>query len=159
MKITFGFEDLPYNKGASYRETGTSHPRRLRGGNMTTGELQRILEEHYHIVQFYWDNHGMEVVEDLVEGYLAEITKPASGKGSRTHYMDKAITRGQDTFRAMLDNRELDGLVAGVPTAAAQSGHSIAKRRRKRGTIRKERASFVETGLYRDSFRIQVEEE
>lgn len=159
MKITLGFEDLPYNKGASYRETGTSHPRRLRAGSMTTGELQAILEERYGIVEFYWDNYGQEVVEDLVQGYFQELSKPESGRGSRTDYMGKAISRGEETFRAMLDNRELDGKVGGVPTAASVAGYSIAKRRRKRGTVRRDRASFVETGLYRDSFRIEVEED
>jgi hypothetical protein len=126
---------------------------------MTTGELQRILEERYGIVQFYWDHHGEEVVEELVQGYLSELSRPESGKGSRTDYMGKAIRNGEQAFRDMLDNRELDGQVGGVPTAASVSGHSIAKRRRKRGTVRKERSSFVETGLYRDSFRIEVEED
>jgi hypothetical protein len=126
---------------------------------MTTGELQKILEARYGIVEFFWDKHSEEVVGGIIEAYFDELAKPESGKGSRTDYMGKAIRRGEQAFRDMLDNRELDGQVDGVPTAAAVSGHSIAKRRRKRGTIRKERSSFVETGLYRDSFRIEVEED
>jgi hypothetical protein len=103
-------------------------------------------------MEFFVDNHAEEFVADILEGYAQNMVRPERGQGSRTDYAAKSIQRGEELFRKMLDNKELDGQVAGVPTMASQRGYRFG-RSNKPG-----RPSFVDTGLYRDSFRITVEE-
>jgi len=157
MKIVLGVIDVPYNRRESYRLVGRkSSPRRVRGsgpGAATTGEVADILDRRYGINEFFLENHGEEVIGAILEGAAQNLIRPESGRGSRTDHMAKAIKHGEEVFRDMLDNKELDGKVAGVPTRAAELGVRFGRRRAASG-----RPSFVDTGLYRDSFRIEVEE-
>jgi hypothetical protein len=110
---------------------------------MTTGQVADILEARYGITEFFIEHHAEEFVKDILEGHAENLARPVSGLGSRTDHLNKALKRGEELFREMLDNKELDGYRAGVPTLASQ---------------RDARSSFVDTGLYRDAFRIEVEE-
>jgi len=115
--------------------------------------LSDILERRYGIVNFFLNVHGEEVIGGLIEAEMLNAARPESGRGSRTDHLAKAIARGEQIFRNMLDNKELDGQVEGVPTMAAELGYRFGRKNAIGG-----RPSFVDTGLYRDSFRIQVEE-
>jgi hypothetical protein len=53
-------------------------------------------------------------------------------------------------FRQFLDREEMNGLVAGVPTKAALGG---ARHGRGKITRRGQRPSFIDTGIFRASFR------
>jgi hypothetical protein len=155
MKISLGVLDVPYNRQSSYRSVGRrSAPRRVRKfATITTGELADILEAKYGITEFFLEEHGEEFIKDILEGYAENLARPEKGRGSKTDYLGKAVKRGEEMFREMLDNKELDGKRPGVPTNAAELGFRFGRK------TSAGRPSFVDTGLYRDSFRIEVEEE
>lgn len=147
MKIEMGFVDVSYGQASSF---GRNSRRTRPGSTMTTARLAPILEAEYGIVNYFLEHHGEEVIYRLIQGYMEQKARPASGTGSRTDYVQRAFNDAQEMFKQMLDNRELDGL-PGVPTQASILG---VRRGRRRSPGR---PSFVDTGLYRDSFRISAE--
>ncbi len=61
-----------------------------------------------------------------------------------------------DAFRIFIDQKELDGVIPGVPTQAALRGvnHRLMRPYAKSNPVR---PSFKDTGLYEASFRAWVE--
>lgn len=156
MRITLGVLDVPYNERSSFQRVGRRKrdiPKKLRSTSMTTGRLADILEARYGITQFFLDAHGEEVIGNILEAHAENLARPKTGVGSRTDHLKKALADGEARFRKMLMDREMDGAVEGVPTAAAEIGRRTGRSRRPG------RPSFVDTGLYRDSFRMDAEEE
>lgn len=146
MKIALGVLDVPYNRPESYRAVGRRRaPRRIRRrATITTGQLAEILEEDYGINAFFLEAHGEEVIGGILEGHALNLARPKTGTGSRTDHLKRALRHGEEVFRTMLNDREMDGHRPNVPTKIADI---------------QGRASFVDTGLFRDSFRIEVEDE
>ena len=128
-------------------------PVRTRSANRgtTTGDVAKILEEKYHIMQVFFDENTqviVEYLEDSVAGALESLLLGAPavtfgpfGEGTR---------RIEKRFRDFIIRQEIEDLgIPGVPTAAALAGvnHRLKIKRGHR------RPSFVDTGLYVQSFR------
>ena len=62
----------------------------------------------------------------------------------------------EEKFRRALASRAFDGLIAGVPTTAAQRG--VSHKRRHPYAKRGPRPSFIDTDTYRQSFTVWMEE-
>ena len=62
-----------------------------------------------------------------------------------------AMSHGEALFRTFLEQKDMDGLVGGVPTAASLAGVSHRFKRRK-GTPG--RPSFVDTGQFSAAFKM-----
>jgi hypothetical protein len=153
MELELGFLDVPYNRRASFIAAGRkTAPRRLRKGNMTTARLSDILEEKYQIVDFFVESHFGEILEDIFTGIDILDARPSSGRGSRTNYVQHGLNSIQKRFQKMLDRKEMDGQRTGVPTNASILGVRYGRSRMPG------RPSFIDTGLYRDSFRARLVE-
>lgn len=147
MKLHLGVLDVPYGDGKA-----------------TTGEVAQILEDKYHIMEVFLEETGDQInkffeasakaaVEDLMSG-KAPVEASYIGGGSATNFAltGEATQEIETAFRIFLDQQKLDGVVPGVPTAAALAGvnHRFAHPYAKSNS---ERVSFVDTGLYEAAFR------
>lgn len=155
LTLHLGVVDIPYSVEA---------PRRVRvkfrkgqkpvastapaQGAQTTGDVAEWLEDRYHIMGFFFENHEKEVVEAIEEG-LADVLESLMHGAPSTIDPFGAGTQDIGTaFKHFLDSNEMAGAVPGVPTQAAQDGvnHRL---KIKRGAPR---TSFIDTGTYQNAF-------
>jgi hypothetical protein len=139
--------DIPYSQ--------TTGPQQ---GTQTTGDIAEILERRYGIMQFFADVHSDDVIvpelENIIGGKLENLLM--GGPVHENVFEEGDLSGIEHAFRQMLDNREMDGRVPGVPTKAAQMGvsHRMAHPNAKRGP----RSSFIDTGQYQAAMRAWIEE-
>lgn len=137
MKLHLGVTELPY-----------AHE------GLTTGDVAGFLEDKYHVMEVFFETHQKEIA-----GYLGESLKGAletlmmGGPGGL-----QFSSAGEDIkarFREFLYMKEMDALgYPGVPTKASLKGVSH-RFKNKRGTPG--RPSFIDTGLYENSFTAWVD--
>lgn len=158
-------------------ETFTAAP----SGGETTGDVAAILEDKYHVMEVFYEDLGADLIMKALENSAAGAIESllmgaASGPfADFSHVADASLrTRLESAntpsltisaraegeieaaFRIFLDQREMDGVVPGVATAAAKKGvnhrfkHPYAK-------ANKERPSFVDTGTYQAAFKAWVD--
>ena len=154
--VYLGVTDVPYsftddvgkvkkgkNKGKKYAST--------------TGDVAEILETKYGVMAAFWSRHGEEAVASLSASLQDEFEAALQGKDFSS---GSAFTGGaaevEDMFQKFLDLKEMDTMgVAGVPTAASLAG--VSHRFKKPYAKRASRPSFIDTGLYENSFRCWVD--
>jgi hypothetical protein len=134
--LTLGVDDVPY--------PDSENGHKLK----TTGDVAELLEDKYHIMEHFIDQHADDVIEKLKD---AEEVKFSSRIGRDLR--DEITYNLEVDFRNFILNSEMDKLgVPGVPTEAARKGRKTA-RRIWRGP---ERPSFYDTELYLDSFNAEI---
>jgi hypothetical protein len=146
MILHLGVADVPY------ADPGT----KKKSGSLTTGDVAEILEAKYGVMGHFVDLHGADIARELENSVLGAIESLIAGAPASHDAFGTATSEIEEIFRAMLSNRELDKLgIPGVPTAAAKRG--VSHRFKRPYARRKERPSFIDTGLYQDSFKAWVE--
>jgi hypothetical protein len=147
--LHLGVVDLPY----SY-PPARGRRRRVKSGTQTTGDVAGWLEDEYHVMEVFFNQHSTDVssaLETSVRGALENVMlggpagDPFAGAGGAIEH----------AFRQFIDLKEMDALgYPGVPTVASLQGvsHRFKDRRGVPG-----RPSFVDTGLYETSFRAWVD--
>ena len=150
MILHLGVNDVPYSHSAN---TGKSKTGKQRVS--TTGEVAEILEDKYSVMGTFWSLHQDEVVAEL-EGAIGGALETLLTSESSSARVSESITSDiEDMFQKFLSGREMDGVVAGVPTAAAQAG--VSHRFKHPYARRAPRPSFIDTGLYESSFKAWVD--
>lgn len=168
MILHLGVIDIPYatyvrpdqRRVAVRRKKGG--PARIinaapRGGE-TTGDVAEILEDKYHIMEFFFEDIGSDLIaaalEHSMSGAIENLVAGASvGNFDPT---DQAMSEIKGAFDAFITQQEMDGQQPGVPTKASLRGvnhrfkHPYAK-----GNA--PRPSFRDTGEYLSSFKAWVE--
>ena len=120
----------------------------------TTGEVAEILEEKYHVMEIFFEEHKNSIASDLenaVKGTLESLLM--GGPTTPTPYAS-ASGKVEHAFKQFLAQKEIEGFgVPGVPTKAAMMGvnHRL---KIKHGSPR---PSFIDTGLYQSSFKCCVD--
>jgi hypothetical protein len=140
---------MPYNlsSGRSNRR------RRSRASQKTTGDVAEILEARYGIMETFFNAHSRDIVQAMegsLSGTLENLLLGAPTAGASFGAATAEIER---EFRQFLSNREMDGM-PGIPTQAAMMGVNRRLKVR-RGAMR---PSFVDTGLYQQSFTAWVDD-
>ena len=130
-----------------------SRPQQTYGLGKTVGMVAEELERKYGILEAFY---GME--EDFIvknfESAVADGMEQGIAGGSWDYDWDPTPLEGK--FRRALSGRKFDGILRGVPTQAAQRGVSHLRADVfKKGAA--SRPSFVDTGLYRRSFKAWTE--
>jgi hypothetical protein len=121
--------------------------------NQTTGDVAKILEERYDVMAGFMLLHGQDVADDLADAMVGALEDLLAGAppAALADPLAPAAEKIGERFREFIDLEELSGLEEGVPTAAALKGVSHRfKHPYAQGHPR--RPSFVDTGLYRESF-------
>lgn len=134
--IHLGVTELPYSTA----------------GGKTTGDVAEILEDKYHIVEVFYEQHKDAVVgflEDSVQGALESLVM---GAPVTLAPLAGGLSKIEEKFKRFLSDKEMDRLgYPGVPTAASLRG--VSHRFKKPYARRAPRPSFIDSGLYQSSFR------
>ncbi len=158
MKLVFGVLDQEYSDARG-------------GGAETTGEVARILEDRYQVMETFYETR-----QDKISGWLAKDATNAlrlmlAGKdmGKPRDAFYGATQKIESEFRAFLTRNEMGRLsfLSGAEAeyfrargrafgGAAAAGVSHRKKH-PYAAQNKSRPVFVDTGLYRSSFRAWVE--
>jgi vacuolar-type H+-ATPase subunit E/Vma4 len=125
---------------------------------MTAKKVADILEGKYGILETFYEIHEDEIKNIMHEGFKEVAERIITEREGRTtakikNLMKPSTNQIEELFRSFLDQEEMNGMVEGVPTKAAMSGV-----RHGRGSKTKHgaRPSFIDTGIYRASFRAMV---
>jgi hypothetical protein len=165
MRLVLGFQDVAYkdirtNKSPLPKTTKhrlSQNPSKAQlsyGEGKTTLGVALSLEERYKIVETFYDMEEdfiINLIEEQMEEELNEVltmeTTATQIKGLSTEETDKIETR----FKQNLRRRRYDGVIPGVPTQTSLKGvsHLFMKPYARHGF----RPSFIDTGLYMNSFR------
>ena len=117
-------------------------------GGTTTSDVAVWLENRYHVMETFFRLHGTEVAADLEKSLSDALDSLLMGAPPGIAPFGAGTSQIEQRFRDFITNKEMDG-ATGVPTLASLEG--VSKRfKRKRGPVR---PSFVDTGLYENSFR------
>lgn len=166
MRLVLGVIDVPYTTHVPTQAKRVAVRRGKKpvrvsappSGGQTTGDVAEILEQHYHVMQTFFDIHQNEIVDALVEDMEDELhAMITSGGGRNSQPFVAATSEIKRLFTQTINSRELDGRIPGVPTQSSLAGVS---HRFKHPTAKGHpvRPSFRDTGLYLSSFVAQVEE-
>ena len=167
MKIILGVVDLPYVASVHEKVRLASAKARRQGkrvsaeleklssnptGAQTTGDVARILEDKYHVMELFFEEHRQFIADHLAESVSDKMQDIISGApvGAGSP-IDAGASEIEDRFKQFLSLQEVERLgIPGVPTQAALDGvnHRLKKKRGAR------RPSFIDTGLYEASFKV-----
>lgn len=161
VKLHLGVVDIPYGASAAPASNRNRPGQRppTPPGRVSTGDVAEILEARYGVMEKFTELHGQEIanalagaMQDQLEAFM--MGGPVPGVGAML-LPEGTLGEIEQSFRKMLDNRELDGRIPGVPTGAALRGvsHRMQNPYAKRGA----RPSFIDTGQYQATFRAWVD--
>jgi uncharacterized protein YabN with tetrapyrrole methylase and pyrophosphatase domain len=158
--LHMGFLNTPYTKKTMQAPMAAAKahekkPRRGFTATKTAEQVSNILEAKYNILEVFTEIHKDEIME-LVTGSFAKVAiqnlserrKLASDRMAR--YMKPKTTEIEKMFRRFLDQEEMNGH-GNVPVEAAIMGKVTGRK------SRAARPSFINTGVYRASFRAWVD--
>jgi hypothetical protein len=160
VTINLGVIEIPYveNQGApkTQRKAKRGLVKRVTRtkksaiSEVTTGDVATFLEDKYGVMEHFAEIKEKDITDAVEEACLASLEAIALG-GPPEAIVPK-LDKIETDFKKFIDGEGLNGL-PGVPTKAALQGVQTSLKQ-KHGAPR---ASFVDTGLYRDSFKAWVE--
>lgn len=152
MILHLGVDDVPYvGQLAATRKRVLTHAQRVYGRGKTTGQVMDELESKYHLIGTFLD-----VENDLISSIVEKAMAVAVDEDAEPTIPQNDLNRIEARFRQNLTKRRYDGLIQGVPTLAALRG--ISHKYMNPYAARGSRPSFIDTSLYRNSFRAWVED-
>jgi len=121
-----------------------------------TGKVASILEDKYHVMGIFY-----ALREEKIAGFLAESMAQAfedklQGRQVGRNPMFDAQQQIEAQFRAFLDADEMNKLslaLTGIQISAAAAAGISHRKKHPYAQKNKARPSFIDTGLYRASFR------
>jgi len=127
------------------------------GRTVTTDEVSEFLEKTYGILDAFVEAHSNDFAK-LIEEDIAEMFVKMAEKGMAPT-LSKASKHSMIVIKAMFDtfirSREVERLVPGAPTKRAQDGY-MSRTKRRKGTTKPGRPSFLDTELYVKAFRAEI---
>lgn len=148
-------------KGRLHRSTAKAAARALQGRAApkkveTTGDVAEVLEAKYGVMAAFYENHQGDILAAFHDSLAGALENLHSGAPVGNDPLGTAASDVEQMFKRFLSNRDMDGLVEGVPTAASLAGvnhrlkHPYAK-------SNPSRSSFIDTGLYEASFKAWID--
>ena len=132
----------------------------VKGAN-TTGEVAEILEDKYHVMRIFFEEHEKKIGEALAKAMSDQLAQRMAGIDQPLNLGD-ATFRIESMFRDFLDSNEIQNILPKRIQAADEGRTSrkklgkeakkmVGKRpKRKEGTPRQ---AFIDSGLYQAAFR------
>ena len=122
----------------------------------STGDVAEILEEKYHVMRVFFEYNKEFVAKELEEGLCDAFESVLMGGPIQGDAFGAGCSEIQQRGRDDLSQRMFDARgIPGVPTNAALRG--VSHRFKHPYKKRPERPSFIDTGLYKKSFRAWVD--
>ena len=132
----------------------------VKGAN-TTGEVAEILEDKYHVMRIFFEEHEEKIGEALAKSMSDQLSERMAG-------IDRPLTLGDATFRIeslfrdFLDSNEIQNILP-ERIQAADEGRTTRKKlgkeaaglvgKRPKHVERTPRPAFIDSGLYQATFR------
>ena len=169
--LHLGIIDVPYSSGSYDKapkkiakvrygtaKRGDVKAERAGSATKTTGDVAEILESKYHIMEFFFEDVGSELIGDALANSVAGAIENlfAGAPAATINPSAEAMSEIEAAFKLFLSQQEMDGQQPGVPTKAAQMGvnhrflHPYAK-------SNPSRPSFIDTGLYSANFKSWID--
>jgi hypothetical protein len=124
------------------------------GDVATTGEVAQYLENKYHVMEIFFEQHKRDIAGDLENSVKASMESLLMGAPATPTPYAEAAGKIEHGFKQFLSLKEMDGLgYPGVPTKAAMMGVNHRMKIRHGSP----RPSFIDTGLYESSFKCWVD--
>lgn len=158
--LHLGVIDVPYVQPPPKRRR-----RRIRAGQVTTGDVATWLENRYHIMEVFYEEHRDDVVGAAIDESLqGAIESVMLGAPPALDPFGTATSKIEDALKQFIVTGEMDRLgYPGVPTKASQ----LRASGRRRGARFKSASatgtgaaavSFYDSGLYESSVRAWISE-
>lgn len=158
MKLVLGVVDVPYQAALSPQQKRAARWRHSKkpwqslAATVSTGDVAQWLENKYGVIQWFYFFHSKDVLEELEKKARGALESVMLGAPATFDpFTDFSVI--EQTFRNSLDRREYDHWIKGVPTQAARDGVNS----RLKSRFGPERPSFIDSGLYRQSFKAWLE--
>jgi len=163
--LNIGVIDVPYayeqehltKKGKPFKK------RRKVTLSITTGEVAEYLEDHYAVMETFFEAYRDRIEESLVEAVLGDLDNVLNNRPANPEIFAPACSEIEAWFKHYLSSREaeyqasLKGPTLAVPTQAALAGvnHRLAH---PYAGSNPRRPSFIDTGLYQASVKVWIEQ-
>lgn len=160
--LHLGVVDIPYAeppKGYKQYKMKSGDP-----GVATTGTVATWLEEHYHIMEVFFEAKKNKIASDIENSLLGAMESQMMGAPAIANPFVSAQDAISTNFKTFLSMQEIETMgIEGVPTKAALDGIShrfknpthitVGKGKNKKMVKRPRRPSFIDTGLYQATSR------
>lgn len=125
----------------------------------TTGDVAEILESRYHVMETFFELRKQKIANFLAESMGNALQDLLAGRKVRSTPTYGAEQKIEAEFRSFLDANEMQKLAVlltgSLISSAAASGISH-RRKMPYSSKNPSRPAFVDTGLYRSSFRAVI---
>jgi hypothetical protein len=136
VKIALGVVEIPYTEGGK-----------------STGDIAEILEGKFDVMGIFAEKHSENIADMVAQGFADSIDNIFAGAPENFDIYAGAMAKIENQFIEYIDSEE-----HAIPTKAKAIGAAGARKKRQyRKTGNK--ITFVDSGMYRNSFRAWVKEE
>lgn len=129
--------------------TARARAEKVEAGAVTTGDVAERLEAQYGVMGVFLHLHQEDIARSVENALEGAIDGLLMGAPLDANIFGKAESDIKVMFNNYLDHEEMAGLIKGVPTDAALRG---INHRFKNPNTGNRRPSFIDTGLYEQSF-------
>jgi hypothetical protein len=157
--LHLGVIDLPYQIPPPKRRR-----RRISAGQVTTGDVATWLENRYHIMEVFYEEHRDDIVGNAIDESLqGAIESVMLGAPPAIDPFGSATSKIEDGLKQFIVGGEMEKLgYPGVPTKAAQLRASGRRRGARFKTAQATgtgaaAVSFYDSGLYEGSIKAWVD--
>lgn len=144
MKLHLGVLDVPYANGSK-----------------TTGDIAEILEQKYGVMEYFASQKADDIAKALETDMIDLLDSLINGVAINSNPFAELSGKTEALLKKALADKFMDGSnFSGRPVPTMASLGGISKRFKDKRNSKKRRGvrpSFVDTGLYRQSFKAWVE--
>jgi hypothetical protein len=164
ISLKMGFINTPYTAesiarpATAARAESRRQRRRSFSKTITAEDVAAILEAKYQVLDEFTKLHVAEIqlaILSQFERVAGDVTSGARRSSNLGNLLKPATKEIEAMFKKFLDTEEMNGRVPGVPTKAALTG--VRHGRGSKTMQGTPRPSFIDTGIYRASFRAWVD--
>ena len=127
------------------------------GAGKTTGDVAGYLEDRYHIMRVFLENHEKFIGNTLADAVAGAIESMVQGKPGATLDLKGAAGKVEERFRDYLSSGELARMLPASQQSQAAAAGVNHRKITPYAKANKARAAFIDTGLYQASFRAWVD--
>lgn len=118
--------------------------------SISTGEVADLLEEKYHVMEIFFDMHKKDIAGYL-EDSIAGAIENTLGGAKVVNPFSSATGKIEKKFRDYIDSQE-----HGIQLKKHKAPKAGARKKRQYVKV-KEVTSFIDSGLFRGSFKSWIE--
>jgi hypothetical protein len=153
--LHLGVHNVPYaaqftERPPAKRQRTFSKAQQGYGAGKTTGDIALILESKYNIMHKFYELEKRNIISTLSKSIHGSIKNILMGQPPGILPTAEVMEVIKTKFKENLSLQRYDGMISGVPTAAALRG--VSHRFKKPYAKRASRPSFIDSGLYQSSF-------